>query len=417
MTQPPIMAAALASRREQIYPVLNAAQVARFAAFGVEQAFTDGALVWDQGDAGVACYLVLAGALEIVHPECAGPRVITTHEAGEFTGEVALLNDRRSLVRALAVGDLRVLKVEPARFKALIQTDSELSELILRAFILRRVNMLAGGIGDVIVIGSKDSPATLRLQGFLVRNSHPYKALDIDVEPDIQAMLDHFHVAREDVPILICRGERVLKNPSDSEVAECLGFNITIDPDVIRDVVICGAGPGGLAAAVYGASEGLDTLVMSEFAGRASGVQLQDRELLRLPHRHQRASAARTRAHAGGEVRRAARGRVRCGAAALRRATAAHRARERAVDPHADRRDRDGCGVPQAHGCEPRALRARRRVLLGDGRRVTALRARGSHRGGRRKLCRSSGDLPRTYLEESAHADPRPGSRRACRGI
>lgn len=262
MTQQPIMAASLASRREQIYPVLNAAQVARFAAFGVEQAFTDGALVWDQGDAGVACYLVLAGALEIVHPECDSARVITTHEAGEFTGEVALLNDRRSLVRAVAVGDLRVLKVEPLRFKALIQTDSELSELILRAFILRRVNMLAGGIGDVVVIGSRDSPATLRLQGFLVRNSHPYRVIDVDVEPDIQATLDHFHVAREDVPILICRGERVLKNPSDSEVAECLGFNNTIDPDVVRDVVICGAGPGGLAAAVYGASEGLDTLVI-----------------------------------------------------------------------------------------------------------------------------------------------------------
>lgn len=262
MTKHPIIAAALASRREQIYPILNAAQIARFAAFGVEQSFHDGAAVWDQGESGVACYLVLSGALEILHPDGGTARVITIHEAGEFTGEVALLNDRRALVCARAVGDLRVLKVEPARFKALIQTDSELSELILRAFILRRVNMLAGNIGDVVVIGSKDSSATLRLQGFLVRNTHPYKSIDVDTEPDIQAMLDHFHVAREDVPILICRGERVLKNPSDAEVADCLGFNEIIDPDQVRDVVICGAGPGGLAAAVYGASEGLDTLVI-----------------------------------------------------------------------------------------------------------------------------------------------------------
>jgi thioredoxin reductase (NADPH) len=204
-----------------------------------------------------------------VHPRGSEEDIVTVHGPNEFTGEVNLLTDRRSLVRARAKGPLRVSSVAPEKFRWLIQTDPELSEIIMRAFILRRVGLLASGFGDAIVIGSRDSAATLRLQAFLVRNGHPYQYVDVDRDPDVQHLLDEFHVAVKDIPILICRGARVLRHPTDAEVADCLGFNTALAAEVVHDVVICGAGLGGLAAAVYGASEGLDVLVVE--AGAPGG--------------------------------------------------------------------------------------------------------------------------------------------------
>ena len=252
-----------------MFPTLTAAQIARAAAFGEEKRFADGALLWDQGDERVACCIVLEGELEVVHPRGRFEDPITVHAVGGFTGEVTMLANRRALVRGRAKGALRVLRIELPRFRALVQTDSELSEIVMRAFILRRVGLLSAGYGDAVVIGSRHSAASLRLQAFLTRNGHPYRWVDVDRDPDVQALLDEFHVGIDDVPVLICRGERVLKNPSDAEVAACLGLNASVDLGVVRDVVICGAGPGGLAAAVYGASEGLDVLVIE--AGAPGG--------------------------------------------------------------------------------------------------------------------------------------------------
>jgi thioredoxin reductase (NADPH) len=249
-------------RRPQMFPVLTAAQIARVAACGTERLFSSGEIVFEQGDTGTPFFVVLEGQLEVVHPRGKVEEPIVTHEVGEFTGEVSLLSDRRSLVRARARGALRVIRVEHARLRALIQTDPELSELFMRAFILRRVGLLSAGQGDAVVIGSMHSAATLRLQAFLVRNAHPCRYVDVDRDPDVQALLDELHVGVEDIPVLICRGERVLKNPTDVEVAECLGFNEALEVGVVHDVVVCGAGPGGLAAAVYGASEGLGVLVI-----------------------------------------------------------------------------------------------------------------------------------------------------------
>jgi thioredoxin reductase (NADPH) len=155
-----------------------------------------------------------------------------------------------------------VLEVDRSQIQALLQTDSELSDILLRAFILRRVELVAHALGDVALIGSVHSPATLRIKEFLTRNSHPYAYIDLDAEPDVQALLDRFHISIADIPVLICRGENVLKNPSNEEIADCLGFNDAIDRTHVRDVVVVGAGPAGLAAAVYGASEGLDVLVV-----------------------------------------------------------------------------------------------------------------------------------------------------------
>jgi thioredoxin reductase (NADPH) len=259
----------LENRRSQMFPALSDAQVARIAPFGVECRYTAGEVIFEQGDTAVPFYVVLDGELEIVHPRGKLEDPITVHHRNEFTGEVTILTDRRSLVRGRARTDLVALRIEHDRLRSLIQTDPELSEIVMRAYILRRMGLLSGSHGDVVVIGSRDSAATLRVQAFLVRNGHPSRYLDVARDPDVQGLLDEFHVGVDDIPILICRGEVVLKNPSDAEIAECLGFNAAVDTSVVRDVVICGAGPGGLAAAVYAASEGLDVLVLE--AGAPGG--------------------------------------------------------------------------------------------------------------------------------------------------
>jgi thioredoxin reductase (NADPH) len=159
-----------------------------------------------------------------------------------------------------------VIELDRAQLLALVQTDAELGEILMRAFILRRAELVAHGLGDVVVIGSAHSAGTLRVQEFLTRNGHPYAYLDLDRDAVAQELLDRFHVTSADVPVVICRGDAVLRNPSDQRIAECLGFNDAIDRTRGRDLVIVGAGPAGLAAAVYGASEGLDVLVLESHA-------------------------------------------------------------------------------------------------------------------------------------------------------
>ena len=256
----------LAGRHAQMFPVLSDAQVARVRKFATEKTFDEGQLVWEQGDYGIPFYVVLEGEMAITHPRGAEEDPITVHRKNQFTGEVDLLNDRRSIVRGRARTALRVLAVDRKDLRALIQGDGDLSEVLMRAFILRRVGLLSAGWSEVVVIGSSHSAATLRIQAFLSRNTHPFHYVDVDRDPDVKTMLEQFKVTPNDVPIVICRGDLVLKNPSDFEVAECLGFNRAVALDVGRDVIVCGAGPAGLAAAVYAASEGLDVLVIEASA-------------------------------------------------------------------------------------------------------------------------------------------------------
>ena len=159
-----------------------------------------------------------------------------------------------------------MIELDREQLLALVQTDAELSEILMRAFILRRVELIARGLGDVVLIGSTHCAGTLRVKEFLTRNGHPYAYIDLDRDADAQELLDRFHVSAADVPVLICRGDAVLRNPSNQQIAECLGFNDAIDQTHVRDLVIVGAGPAGLAAAVYGASEGLDVLVLESNA-------------------------------------------------------------------------------------------------------------------------------------------------------
>jgi thioredoxin reductase (NADPH) len=171
-------------------------------------------------------------------------------------------------LRMREAGELIELKRE--QLLSLVQTDSDLSDIFMRAFILRRVELMSLGVSDAVLLGSTHSPDTLRIKEFLTRNMHPYSYVDLDRDSGAQTLLDRLHVTIDDVPVLICRGETVLRNPGNAEIAECLSFNEPLDQQQLRDVVVIGAGPAGLAAAVYAASEGLDVLVLE---GNAPGGQ------------------------------------------------------------------------------------------------------------------------------------------------
>jgi thioredoxin reductase (NADPH) len=246
----------------QTFPILTAAQIARTAAHGRVRPIQAGEVLVEQGEACGRFFVVTAGELEVVRPSSAIATLITVVGPGQFTGEVNTISGRRALLRLRATQPGEVIELDREHVLALIQTDAELSEIFMRAFLLRRVELIARGLGDVVLVGSGHSSGTLRIKEFLMRNGHPYSYIDLERDSDLEHLLDRFHVAAADVPVVICRGELVLRNPTNQQIADCLGFNDAIDQTHVRDLVILGAGPSGLAAAVYGASEGLDVLVL-----------------------------------------------------------------------------------------------------------------------------------------------------------
>ncbi len=250
------------SRAEQIFPTLTPAQLERITSHGRAREVRTGEVLFEAGEEIFPFLVVTAGRIEMVRPSPTGDTIIAVHGPGQFSGEINMLSGRRALARARATEPSTVVELDRDRLMSLVQADSELSEILMRAFILRRVELIAQGIGDVVLIGSDHSGATIQIKEFLTRNGHPYAYIDLDRDADVQTLLDRFGVEAEDVPVVICRGEKVLKNPNNQEIADCLGFNIAIDPVHVRDLIIVGAGPAGLAAAVYAASEGLDVLVL-----------------------------------------------------------------------------------------------------------------------------------------------------------
>lgn len=254
------------SAAERLFPTLTAAQIARIAAHGRRRPIARGEVLVEVGDKAVPFFVLVTGQIQILRPSATGETVIVTHAPGAFLGEANLIAGRRALLRALVSEPGEVIEVDQRQLLALVQTDAELGEILMRAFILRRVELIAHGFGDVVLLGSAHCAGTLRVKEFLTRNGHPYAYIDLDRDADAQKLLDRFHVSAADVPVLICRGDAVLRNPSNQQIAECLGFNEAIDETHLRDVVIVGAGPAGLAAAVYAASEGLDVLVLESNA-------------------------------------------------------------------------------------------------------------------------------------------------------
>jgi thioredoxin reductase (NADPH) len=249
---------------EQIFPKLTPIQIRRITARGHTRAIQRGEVLYEQGVTDVPFFVVVSGELEIVRPLGPGAveTLVTVYGFGQFTGEVGTLSGRRTLFRLRATKPGKVIELDQQHMLALVQSDAELGQILMRAFILRRVELVAAGVGDVVLIGSTHSAGTLRIKEFLTRNGHPHTFIDLERDPDVQNLLDSFHIAASEIPVVICRGEVVLRNPSNQQIAECLGFNESIDQIQVRDLVIIGAGPSGLAAAVYGASEGLDVLVL-----------------------------------------------------------------------------------------------------------------------------------------------------------
>jgi thioredoxin reductase (NADPH) len=249
-------------RNLQMFPVLDSNQIHRIAVHGKIRRVRGGEILVEQGEETMRFFVVLTGRLEVLQTNGEGERLIATHDPGEFFGDVHLLSGRRSIVRARMAGDGEVLELSREALQALVQTDSALSEILMRAFILRRLELTRGGKGDAALIGSSYAAETLRVREFLTRNGYPHEYIDVERDPGAQHLLDRFNVAPADLPVLICRGQSVLRNPTNRRIAECLGLNEGIDETQVRHVLIAGAGPAGLAAAVYAASEGLKALLV-----------------------------------------------------------------------------------------------------------------------------------------------------------
>jgi thioredoxin reductase (NADPH) len=254
------------ARAEAIFPTLTDAQVARIAVHGQLRPTRTGDVLVRTGDARVPFFVVVTGRLLIVRPSDGGEVPVVDHGPGEFTGETNLLSGRPSLVDVRVEEGGEVIELDRDHLLSLVQTEPGLSEILMKAFILRRVELIAQGLGDVVLVGSTHCAGTLRVKEFLTRNGLPHAYIDLDQSSDVQALLDRFHVSAADVPVVICRGTTVLRNPSIEAIADCLGLNVAIDQTMLRDLVIVGAGPSGLAAGVYGASEGLNVLMVESSA-------------------------------------------------------------------------------------------------------------------------------------------------------
>ncbi len=275
------------ARPAQTYPQLPQAMAERILAYGVAEPLADGALLFRRGQRGVDFFLVLEGAIDIFEPgEPHQPRSLVMLRERGFTGELHLLNEREVLMSGRARRATRVLRVQRADFRRLISAEPDIGEVILRAFILRRVGFMRHQQGGVFVIGPGHGGDTLRLQRFLSRNSYPFRLLDTDVEADVQtlAFLDMGALKPERLPLVFAPGKSTLFNPSNAELADHLGLTEAWDPARVYDLAVLGAGPAGLAAAVYGASEGLDTLVIEGMApGGQAGTSSKIENYLGFP--------------------------------------------------------------------------------------------------------------------------------------
>jgi thioredoxin reductase (NADPH) len=260
MSSPPLSSALDA--RTQAFPVLTPAQINRIRPSGKVRRVTKGDILFDPGDTDVPFFVLLSGRMEIVQPDLSGESLVATHGPGEFTGEMTMISGRRCLVRGRVTELGEFLELDGNSLRSLVAKDAELSEIFMRAFILRRLALISHGQGNLILLGSRHSANTLRLREFLGRNEHPFQYVDLDTDKTSQELLDRFNITPDEIPVVVCSAKRVLRNPSIQELASCVGLNVAIDESQVRDLIIVGAGPAGLAAAVYAASEGLDVLAI-----------------------------------------------------------------------------------------------------------------------------------------------------------
>jgi thioredoxin reductase (NADPH) len=262
----------LETRRHQMFPHLEEHDIARLRRFGESCHFPDGTFIMKAGEVAAGLAFVLKGAIDVRQGGAVSRgEPIVQHGPGNFLGELAQLSGRPALVDAIAKGDVEAIVLPPRRLRDVLVQEAVLGERIMRALILRRVGLLQAGQTGPILIGPSGSSDMLRLENFLRRNGHPHRALDSATDNCAQTLLKRFIVQPEHLPIVLCPGGQILRNPSESELARCIGLLRPIDPDAVYDTAIVGAGPAGLAAAVYAASEGLCTMVLDcrSFGGQA----------------------------------------------------------------------------------------------------------------------------------------------------
>jgi thioredoxin reductase (NADPH) len=260
------------SRRDQVFPVLLPAEVDRLRRFGALRRYRDGEMLFEAGKTGPGMFVIASGRVAVTRHSGLGQAVPLVEQGpGQFLAEVGQLSGRPAMADGQAIGDVEALLIPPDGLRALLVAEAELGERIMRALILRRVSMIETGAGGPVLVGPAGSSDMVRLRGFLSRNGHPHQVLDCSTDETAAALVQRYAPRREDLPLAVCPDGSVLRNPSEAALARCLGILAEPSPDKVYDVAIVGAGPAGLATAVYAASEGLSVLVIDAraFGGQA----------------------------------------------------------------------------------------------------------------------------------------------------
>jgi thioredoxin reductase (NADPH) len=270
MTEPPH--SPIAERRDQILPVLGKSEIRRIRAFGEARLYSRGERLFAVGEDVPGMFVLLKGNVVVRRRDALGhAEALTELSAGMFLAELGQLAGQPALVDAEAKGDVEALLIPRERLRELVIAEDELGERIMRALILRRALLIDAGAGGPVLVGREADARMVLLQNFLLRNAFPHQSLDPDRDAEAKGLLERFHIGRDDLPIVVCPGGEVLHNPGEAALARCIGLLFDVDPDRLYDVAIVGAGPAGMAAAVYGASEGLAVLVLERwvFGGQA----------------------------------------------------------------------------------------------------------------------------------------------------
>ena len=266
------MASTYDTRRDQMFPSLRLDEIDRIRRFGDIAHARPGAVLARSGEVSPGLMVILEGQARVSRRDALDEsHVIVEHQPGQFIGELAQLSGRPSLVDVEALTELEVLRIRPDRLRAVLIAEAELGEKIMRALILRRVGLIETGAGGPIIIGRGADAEVIRLSGFLARNGQPYRHLDPDVVDCARVLIQRFSIDEAELPFVLCPGGQLLRHPSNAELARCIGMVGKLDPDQVFDVAVVGAGPAGLATAVYAASEGLSVLVLDTraFGGQA----------------------------------------------------------------------------------------------------------------------------------------------------
>jgi thioredoxin reductase (NADPH) len=264
--------AIIETRREQMFPILHSTEIDRLRRFGELRSHRAGEFLARTGEVAPGMFVILAGEVAVIQRDEQTSRPpIVIHGPGSFMGELAQLSGRPALVDGIAQSPVEALVIPSDKLRNVLVEEAELGERIMRALILRRVGLLETGAGGPVIIGREENPDVLRLIGFLARNGHPHHWLDPETDSCAKTLIERFQIDRLQLPIVLCPNGKILRNPSEAELARCIGLVMPIDATKVYDVVIVGAGPAGLAAAVYAASEGLSALVLDcrAFGGQA----------------------------------------------------------------------------------------------------------------------------------------------------